>query len=175
MRAVFLDRDGVINQKAPEGDYVKSWAEFEFLPRVADAIRILNEKGFKVIVVTNQRGVALERMASEDVEDIHGMMSEELRKDGASIDAVYYCPHEKDSCDCRKPETGLLLMAKRDFPELSFVDSFVIGDSLTDMEAGSRLSCKCIFITDGPSKTVSYPKADSLYDAVTRLIDQKNT
>lgn len=170
MRTVFLDRDGVINQKAPEGDYIKSWEEFRFIPGAVDAIRILNDKGFRVIVVTNQRGIALNRMTRQDVEDIHVRMSHELEKSGARIDAIYYCPHEKGACDCRKPDTGLFMMANRDFPEMSFAGSYLIGDSLSDMKAGRKLSCRCIFVGEASKDTEPFQQADSLYDAVTRIV-----
>jgi D-glycero-D-manno-heptose 1,7-bisphosphate phosphatase len=172
IRAVFLDRDGVINKKAPEGDYVKSWHEFEFLPGVAEAIRILNNKDYKVIVITNQRGVALGRMSEGAVEAIHMRMTAELQQRGVIVDRVYCCPHEKDSCSCRKPAPGMLLEAKKDFPELSFEDSFVIGDSINDMEAGKALSCKCILIANDlphPPSDAWYESARSLYDVVKRF------
>jgi len=90
-RAIFLDRDGVINKKAPEGDYVKNWDEFQFLPGVKEAIRKLNEKGFLVIVVSNQRGIAKGVMTEDDLKKIHARMKEELRKERAVIDGIYYC------------------------------------------------------------------------------------
>jgi len=173
LRAVFLDRDGVINQRPVEGDYIKRWDEFRFLPDVAKAIKILNRNGFKVIVVTNQRGVALGLMTMDDVEEIHKRMCMELQKEGALIDRVYYCPHERDSCDCRKPNIGMFIKAKEDFPEISFTDSFMIGDSISDIEAGKRLSCKCIIIDENLSRSdvnKGYFSARSLYDAVKRYI-----
>ena len=174
MRAVFLDRDGVINRKAPEGDYIKRWEEFDFLPGVAEAIKSLNENHFKVFVVTNQRGIAKGLMDEDDLQRIHARMKDELRKAGAVIDGIYYCPHEKDSCACRKPEPGMFLEAKKDFPEISFSDSFVIGDSFSDMEAGNKLSCKCILIAQShrvvDSSVQWYRTAGSLSDAVKRHV-----
>jgi D-glycero-D-manno-heptose 1,7-bisphosphate phosphatase len=171
--AVFLDRDGVINRKAPDGDYIKSWEEFAFLPGAVEAIKILNESGWKVIVVTNQRGIALGLMTEADVEEIHKKLSLEIQKHGAHIDRIYYCPHEKGSCSCRKPDIGMFLKAKEDFPELSFSSSFVVGDSSSDMEAGKSLACKLILITENSStidQKAGYHQAISLYTAVQKYI-----
>src|SRR2546423_11405122 len=110
----FLDRDGTINRAAAPGEYIESWREFELLPRVPKAIRLLREAGLRVVVVTNQRGIALGRMSAEDVADIHSRMGAELERLGAPIDAVYCCPHEKGSCDCRKPNPGMLIQAARE-------------------------------------------------------------
>lgn len=101
-RAVFLDRDGVINRKAAEGDYIKSWSEFEILPGVVSSIKRLNEEGFLVIVISNQRCVARGIITEDELNEIHENMKEELAKKGAIIDDIYYCPHDiKDRCDCR--------------------------------------------------------------------------
>lgn len=173
LRAVFLDRDGVINRKAADCDYIKKWDEFEFLPYVAEGIKILNENEFKVVIVTNQRGVALELMTEMDVEEIHKKMSIELQKEGAYIDKIYYCTHEKKTCKCRKPEIGMFLKAQDDFFGLSFAHSFVIGDSMSDMEAGKVLTCKCIFIGENMSNRnmdIWFYSAASLYEAVNKYI-----
>lgn len=156
-RAVFLDRDGVINQKQPEGKYVTAWSEFEFLPNAAEAIKALNDLGYLVIVVTNQRGVALGAMSEAALEEIHRRMIKRLAARGARIDAVYYCPHDKGECDCRKPATGLFMKARRDFPGIDFTRSYVIGDSGPDIEAGRRLGCKTILIgPDSKKKENAY-------------------
>uniref|UniRef100_A0A7C4TB22 D,D-heptose 1,7-bisphosphate phosphatase n=1 Tax=candidate division WOR-3 bacterium TaxID=2052148 RepID=A0A7C4TB22_UNCW3 len=149
MRAVFLDRDGVINKKPPEGEYVISWEGFKFLPRVPEAIRRLNELKILVIIITNQRGVALGYLTEKKLNEIHQKMLRELKNLGALIDAIYYCPHDKGTCLCRKPEVGLFLQAKKDFPEIDFLSSFVVGDSRSDIEAGKKLGCKTILISPG--------------------------
>src|SRR5579872_936711 len=108
-RAVFLDRDGVINMKPPAGDYVRSWAEFRFVPTIADWLRLFNMLDLLVIVVTNQRGIARGLMSQADVEEIHRNMIAELAREGARIDDIFYCPHDHDDeCDCRKPRTGMV-------------------------------------------------------------------
>ena len=146
-RAVFLDRDGVINQKL-ENDYVKSWDEFCFLPGVFEAIRIIKEKGYLVIVVTNQRGIAKGLMTEKDLEEIHRRMIEELKKHGACIDDIFYCPHDiSDNCNCRKPKPGLLIQAQRKW-DIDFTQSYIIGDSNSDIEAGQQVGCQGILTTD---------------------------
>lgn len=148
-KAVFLDRDGVINKKPPEGKYITSWKEFKLLKNVVKAIKHLNKLGFLVIVVTNQRGIALGHLTEERLKEIHQKMLDKLDALGAHIDAVYYCPHNKGVCSCRKPKTGLFLKAKKDFPEIDFEQSFVIGDSSKDIGAGRRLGCETVLIISG--------------------------
>ncbi len=149
MQYVFLDRDGVINRKLPEGKYVTRWEEFELLPGVAGAIAALNRSGRRVIVVTNQRGVALGLMTQAEVEAIHDGLRGELAQQGANLDAIYYCPHGRDECNCRKPQTGMLEAAFRDFPEARSKNSVLIGDSLSDIECGRRAGMVTILIEDG--------------------------
>jgi len=176
-KTVFLDRDGIINRKRPEDDYVKSWAEFEFLPKVKEALILLKEKKIRIIITTNQRCVARGIITEATLQSIHGQMLAEFGRAGISIDAIYYCPHEKGHCSCRKPQIGMFLQAKRDFPDINFTTSTVIGDSLIDMEAGTRLGCRTILIADtniglsmieqARTKGISVQAtAQSLYDAV---------
>lgn len=152
IKTVFLDRDGVINRKPVEGDYVKCWKEFEFLPRAPEALRLLKEAGLRLIIITNQRGIARGLMSESALEEIHRRMLAELTRLRASVDAIYYCPHEEGTCDCRKPRDGLFRQALRDFPDIDFTSSAIIGDSLTDMEVGARLGCWTILIADGKTK-----------------------
>ena len=176
MKAVFLDRDGVINRKPTDGQYVTTWRHFEFLLDVERAIRLLNERGFVVIVVTNQRGISLGHMTEEEVIHIHRKMLKLLHGAKARIDAVYYCPHDYGKCDCRKPGVGLFLQAKNDLPLIEFGHSFVVGDSPSDIESGHRLGCKTILITNGDGKTGQHGAhqpthvASSLLEAVEKYI-----
>jgi D-glycero-D-manno-heptose 1,7-bisphosphate phosphatase len=103
IRYVFLDRDGVINRKSPEGAYIGQWTDFHFLPGAESAIATLNRSSRRVIVVSNQRGIALGYYTAADVQNIHTRLQEHLGAHGATIDAFYYCPHDKEQCDCRKP------------------------------------------------------------------------
>jgi D-glycero-D-manno-heptose 1,7-bisphosphate phosphatase len=145
---VFLDRDGTLNVKAPEGEYVTTWDEFAFLPGAQEAVRLLSERGVRLIVVTNQRGIALGRMTEDDLADIHRRMLDGLTAAGGEIARVYHCPHEADTCDCRKPEVGMFLRAQRDFPEIRFESSAVIGDSSSDMLAARRIGAEAVFLGD---------------------------
>ena len=141
-RAAFLDRDGVINRKPPEGRYVTRWEEMHFLPGVAPAIALLNRSGFQVIVVSNQRCVAKKLVTAAELDSMHQRMCDALAGAGAAIDGVYYCPHEKQPpCRCRKPAPGMLLDAARAH-QIDLTASWMIGDSEIDVEAGRNAGCK---------------------------------
>ena len=146
VRLVLLDRDGTINRKPPEGDYVKSPEELELLPGAAEAVAALNAAGLTVVVVTNQRGIALGRMTEDDLGRVHAKLREELAAAGARLDAIHHCPHEQDSCDCRKPRTGMFEAARRAMPQIDFARSVVIGDSWRDIEAGRAIGARTIGI-----------------------------
>lgn len=142
---IFLDRDGVIN--VPTGiphAYVTSWKEFHFLPGVAEAIRTLNGLGYRVVVATNQRGIARGALTRLELDRIHDRMLAVLENDGAHIDKVYVCPHE-GGCACRKPEPGLLVQADADCPAEK-AKSFMVGDSDSDIEAGRRFGVRTVRI-----------------------------
>jgi D-glycero-D-manno-heptose 1,7-bisphosphate phosphatase len=175
---IFLDRDGVINRKLP-GDYVKSWDEFEFLPGAIDALVALKRHGYRLVVATNQRGIGLGKFTEELLQSIHQRMTAEISRAGGGIDAIYYCPHEKSACSCRKPEVGMFLQAQRDFPDIQFSECFMIGDSASDMEAGARLKCRNVLIASESAETVSHLDlrnvkvergASSLYVAVSEFL-----
>jgi len=141
-KAVFLDRDGVINQKPKEGEYITSWDDFHILSGVADGIALLNKAGYKVVVVTNQRCVAKDQLSVTDLEKIHEQMSRALSTAGAKLDGIYYCPHDyKPPCNCRKPAPGMLLEAAR-IHSIDLGSSWMIGDSDIDMQAGKSVGCK---------------------------------
>ena len=176
IETVFLDRDGTINRKAPEGEYVSRVRDFEFLPGAQQAIRMLNGAGMRVIVVTNQRGVALGRMSVGELERIHRRMLAELCVAGASVDAVYTCCHDHGCCDCRKPDVGMFLAAKRDFPEIEFACAAIVGDGEADMEAGARLGLRRLLVDATAHATrvdgdlVTTP---SLRDAAALLVSER--
>lgn len=134
---VFLDRDGLINRKAPPHEYITQAEAFHLLPGVAWAIRRLNEAGYLVIVVTNQRGVARGKMRLVDVEDVHRHMEALLRKENAHVDDIFVCPHNTGECQCRKPDTGLFLQAKSRY-SVNEARSWMVGDSPSDAEFGHR-------------------------------------
>jgi D-glycero-D-manno-heptose 1,7-bisphosphate phosphatase len=152
LRTVFLDRDGVLNRKLPEGQYVTGWEHFELLPGVPQAIAQLNHAGLRVLVVTNQRGIALGLSTAADVEHIHSQLQALLAKSGAHIDGFYFCPHDKQQCNCRKPLPGLFEQAQVQFPEIESATSLVIGDSLSDIEFGRNLDLTTVFIEGDPDR-----------------------
>jgi len=144
---VILDRDGVINRN--RDDYVKSVDEFEFLPGSREAVRRLTEAGLRVVVVSNQQAVGKGLMSPETLEEIDRMMKAGISEAGGRIDAAYYCPHLKEeNCECRKPETGLLRRASRDFG-VPLSQAVLIGDSPSDIEAGKRAGCHTIAVLSG--------------------------
>jgi len=144
---VFLDRDGVINEE--RSDYVKDWGEFRFLPGAAEAIRRLNDKGHVVVVVTNQSAVGRKIISKGRLEEIHFRMHDVLYSKGALISKTYYCPHAPyENCACRKPGTGLLEQAFKELP-IDMEKGIMIGDSLSDIEAGQSLGITTVLLTHG--------------------------
>ena len=162
LNTIFLDRDGVLNQKLPEGRYVTSIDEFHVLPGVPEAIARLNRAGLRVIVLSNQRGIALGLYTAEDVRGIHASLQSTLKAHGAHVDAFYFCPHDKAGCDCRKPLPGLFEQALADFPDISAQSSAMIGDSWSDIEFGRRLGMVTVFIDGDPKHQT--PGADTARD-----------
>ena len=143
-RVVFLDRDGTI---ARDVHYCRRVEDLEILPTIPEGIRLLNERGFKVIVVTNQSGVARGYFTEETLAQIHEKMRDELAQHGAWVDAIYYCPHHPDEgCDCRKPKPGLIHRAAKEH-NIELSQSFFIGDQLQDVEAGRSASCRTVLIS----------------------------
>lgn len=135
---VFLDRDGVLNERAPEGAYVTSWSGFRFRPGVPEALRLLGARGYRSVVVTNQRGVSRGLMTAEDVDEIHARMIDALAAEGAVVHSVHVCPHAEGACDCRKPGIGLFLRARDEDPGIDLRDAVMVGDSIRDLEAADR-------------------------------------
>jgi histidinol-phosphate phosphatase family protein len=142
MKAAFLDRDGVINERAPEGEWIARWEAIQFLPDVFSSVAALEQAGFKIIIVTNQRGLALGKIRLADLEDIHRHFHEEFARRGVSLEGIYVCPHGlADHCSCRKPNPGLLIRAAEEH-SIDLPSSWVIGDRTKDIEAGKRAGCK---------------------------------
>lgn len=151
-RAVFLDRDGTINV---EKEYLYRIEDFEFIPGAAEAVNLLNEAGFLVIVVSNQSGVARGYYTEEDVDILHRHISAELQKSGGRIDAWLYCPHHPSGkgsyalpCSCRKPLPGMLKEAASRF-DIDLAHSIMIGDKLVDVEAAVAAGCVPILVRTG--------------------------
>lgn len=160
--AVFLDRDGVINKKI-EGEYVKNWDEFVFLPEVGSAIKLLNSKKIPVYIISNQSGIGRGIMTQEDLEKVQKLMIGVLKAEGAHIDDIFVCPHAPDeNCECRKPRPGLLKLAKQKYPKINFVASWFIGDSQSDVEAGYAVN----------TNTYLLKKGESLKQVITKILNK---
>lgn len=151
LRTIFLDRDGILNEKAPQGAYISRWEDFRILPGVPEAIARLNQAGPRVIVVSNQRGIAHGLYTLADVESMHARFQQLLKAHGACIDAFFICPHDQGQCNCRKPLTGMFDQAAARFPAISPATSVMIGDSAADLEFGRRLGMATIFIHGDPT------------------------
>lgn len=167
-RAVFIDRDGTINRDVP---YCGRPEDFELLPGAAEGIKLLNEHGFKVVVVTNQSGIARGYFTEEILARIHDKMKKELAKHGAHIDAIYYCPHHPDdNCECRKPKPKMVFQAALDL-DIDLSQSYVIGDSEVDIELARQAGCETGIRVSEARGTGNWV-ADSFRDAVHRVVRQ---
>jgi D-glycero-D-manno-heptose 1,7-bisphosphate phosphatase len=146
---LFLDRDGVIN--FDRRDYVKSWSEFKFMPRVFEALRLLKKNNVRVVVITNQSAVHRGLMSISTLREIHEKMLRAIERKGGSIEAIYVCPHTpEENCRCRKPKPGMVLKAVKDL-KIDLSRSYLVGDSEKDVNLAQSLAIKCIRITDGTS------------------------
>jgi len=174
-RAVFLDRDGVINEPPPAGSWVFRWDNFRFADGALDALRRLREAGFVVAVITNQSCVGRGLASLADIEGINRRMVEAVASAGGSIAGVYLCPHTNDDgCLCRKPRPGLIDQAARELgvaPERSFV----VGDSERDIEAGLARGCRTLRVTgpnaEPPAETRAHHVVRDLAEAVELILD----
>jgi D-glycero-D-manno-heptose 1,7-bisphosphate phosphatase len=147
-RCVFLDRDGVINRAPIVGEYIRTPDEFELVPSVVDWIRLFNALDFLVVVVTNQRGVALGLMKEDDLAAIHDKMIRQLAARGARIDDIFSCPHALDACECRKPKPGLVYAA-RDKWDIDLRQSLLLGDSEIDRELAANCGIPFLRVDGG--------------------------
>ncbi len=153
-KAVFLDRDGVINNDTGHY-YIYKPENFRLNDGVIEGLRMLSNAGYLLIIVSNQGGVAKGIYSREDVKKVHDKLGIELKEHSLIIDAIYYCPHHESvsSCDCRKPKPGMLLNAIREF-NINPEDSFLIGDSERDIIAGERAGLKECFLIEKNSSIV---------------------
>jgi D-glycero-D-manno-heptose 1,7-bisphosphate phosphatase len=150
VRYLFLDRDGVIVPKLREGKYLTRPSDVELLPAVSEAIARVNRAGITTVVVTNQRGIALGLLTASELNAIHLRVQDLLLDGGARIDAFFFCPHDNDECDCRKPKPGMFLDAFQRYPAATASNSVIVGDSLSDIQAGANLGMRTIYISGDP-------------------------
>lgn len=182
-RAVFLDRDGTMLE---EGNYVDRLDRLIFFPYTIDAIRMLNDERFAVVVVTNQSGVARGMYPESFVAAAHQHIDERLRAGGARVDGYYYCPHHPEGsvaelrrdCECRKPRPGQLLQAAKDL-NLDLPQSFIVGDRWKDIEAGRAVGTRAVLVRTGYGREAEHEKptddtlvVDNLIQAVAWILRQ---
>jgi D-glycero-D-manno-heptose 1,7-bisphosphate phosphatase len=166
--AVFLDRDGTINEQM---GYINHITRFRLLPGVARAIRALNDRWLPVVVVTNQSGLARGYFPESLLDEVHQEMSHRLAQEGAHLDGLYVCPHHPEAkeerfrvvCNCRKPKTGLLEQAARDL-NLDLKRSFVVGDRWSDLRCGAAVGATTILVLTG------YGRGDACYIGPTQTV-----
>ena len=177
-RAVFLDRDGTIIEDV---DFLRDESEIRLLPGAVEGIRLLREAGFLVIVATNQSGVARGYLTEKKLRAVHTTLLEELARQSARLDAIYYCPHHPEGsvreyaieCDCRKPAPGLLLRAARQW-NVNLAASFVVGDSERDVLAGKRAGCRTVLISAArPAKTAADDAAPDFLEAARLIVARR--
>lgn len=177
-KAIFLDRDGTINKYV---GFLRNINEFELIDGVTEAIRKINESGYLAIVVTNQPVIARGEVSFEELEEIHNKMETLLGKEGAYLDAIYYCPHHphkgyagerselKMDCDCRKPKPGMLLKAATDF-NIDLSQSWMVGDGENDIKAGINAGCKTVLLSDDDESYGQTETVKSLKEFVSRMM-----
>jgi D-glycero-D-manno-heptose 1,7-bisphosphate phosphatase len=183
LKIVFVDRDGVINKD--RHDYVKSWSEFEFLPKSLDALKLLRLNGYHIILVTNQSVINRRMVTEAGLKEIHEKMTRAVIDHGGTIEAVYYCPHvPEDGCSCRKPEPGLIYRAQADYG-LDLSNTCMIGDNLKDIRCARRAGCgRVILVRTGHGKEAEHlcregdtkpdHVADDLMTAVEWLLNENS-
>lgn len=155
-KVVFLDRDGVINKDSP--DYIKSWAEFHFLPGSVEAIKKLTLNGFAVIIISNQSIINRQMASRRHVEYINDRMKTSIESCGGEIKDIFFCPHTPDDgCDCRKPKPGLIYKAQKKYG-INLAASCMVGDSAKDIECARRAGCGCAVLV----KSGNAPEAEKI-------------
>ncbi|MDD5155032.1 MAG: HAD family hydrolase [Candidatus Omnitrophica bacterium] len=177
VKAVFLDRDGVINEYPGDSKYVTSWADFHFLPGTEEALKKLTGKGYRIFVISNQAGVSKGVYSKEALDLITRNMLSELDKHKVRISGVYYCIHKpEDNCDCRKPKSGLVKMAaarlKNEGLDIESTASFFIGDTIRDIETGKDAGLKTILVFSGKEKPENKDNWSTLPDFTARDLSE---
>ena len=161
-KLIILDRDGVINEDSD--NYIKSVDEWQPIEGSIEAIATLSQAGYRIAIATNQSGLARGYFTPDTLSDMHTKMSQLVQEAGGRIDAIYFCPHSpKDHCACRKPESGLLRQALAEFNQKGS-DTWMVGDSLKDLQAGRKAHCKVALVTTGKGKITLQTLQESTMD-----------
>ncbi len=182
-KVVFLDRDGTINV---EKNYLYKPEEFEFIEGAIEGIKLLNDEGYKVVVVSNQAGVARGYYTEAEVDALHDYINSQLAKENAHIDYFFYCPHHPENgvgkykidCDCRKPEIGMFIKSEEHF-NVDKSQSWMIGDNQGDIEAGNKYGVRTVLVATGygtqiyAEQCVRYDYYEAnIFDAIKRIIEE---
>ncbi len=168
---LFLDRDGVINER-PSGSYVRDWDEFVFVAGVPKAMETLALHFGRILVVTNQQGIGKGLMSLEQLQRVHKMMKKTITLLDGRIDGIYFCPDLAASgCDCRKPNGGMAIQAQRDFPDIDFTRSVIVGDSASDILFGKRLGMRTVFIDSKGEPLPDDLQADATFKTLSAFAD----
>lgn len=163
---VFIDRDGVVNEERV-GEYVQNWEQFKFNQYALEAFKIFNEVFGRIIIVSNQRGVGKGSMTSDDLTDIHNKMQKSIEEAGGRIDKIYYCTEVSDACFFRKPNPGMAVQAKNDFPFISFNKSIMVGNKPGDMKFGRAAGMFTVFLTTtNPQQPFPHPDIDAKFSSL---------
>jgi histidinol-phosphate phosphatase family protein len=163
---LFLDRDGVINVEKKD-EYVLNPSEFVFMDGAREAIKLLSSVFGIVVIASNQRGIAKGLMTVEDLHDVHALMLEEITHAGGRIDKIYFCADMHDDSPNRKPNPGMALQAKKDFPQVDFSKSIMAGNKLSDMQFGRNANMHTVFIAStNPGTTSPHELIDARFDSL---------
>lgn len=182
-KCIFLDRDGNINV---EKDYLHRVEDFEFEEGALEAIKAFSETEYLIVIVTNQSGIARGYYTEEDVKTLHVYLKQKIEDTGGRVDGFYYCPHHpekgigeyKKECSCRKPEPGMFLQAKEDL-DIDFENSIMVGDKMSDVEAGKRLGMRGILVRTGHGRSEEAKAGqgveiyDSLYQFSEKFVQER--
>lgn len=161
---LFLDRDGVINKQAAPHDYIKTVAEFEFLPDALAALPKLAGIFGKIIIITNQRGIARKLMTESNLQEIHQHMKNEIERHGGRLDGIYHCPHDyADECQCRKPGSALYHKAKENFLDINFSKSIKVGNSQADILSARPLGMATVYLGNIEFRDFAASRPDFIY------------
>ena len=145
--AIFLDRDGVINEN--RSDYVKIWDEYIFFPNIFEPLKRLAKTEYVIVIISNQSPIGRGLVQQKIIENINTRMKTEIERQGGRVDAIYFCPHKpSDNCNCRKPAPGMLLLAAQEL-EIDLGNSYFIGDAVSDVEAAFAAGCQPVYVLTG--------------------------
>ncbi len=163
---LFLDRDGVLNIER-KGKYVRNWKEFVFSEGVLEVFKNLADVFGRIILITNQRGVTKDLMTEDDLQSIHNEMLREVENAGGRIDAIYYCTDMDDKYFLRKPNPGMALLAAKDFPEIDFSKSVMVGNKPSDARFGRAAGMQTVFVTTtNPNQAFPHPDIDFMFSSL---------